>query len=350
MGRATLLLVMGFIVIVSLTLNRMSEVTKEASFISSALYEEKQAQLIAHSAVEQIISYHIQSRVTDTTLTASDYLGGSANGSMQLLGQNDSTNMDSIQVNVTALYSDAVCSTEAFFQTVNAYTLNMPTITSAMAFYSPNANLIMRSHSGLNGNDTNMDGTPGPGAALPGVAATGAISVTMNAGATISGAPPSPTPATATGTWQELADMAESYEPFAHYHYSGDQVISGETYGSAANPVIVYFDADAKFTAATVGYGILVIRGDMKVTSHFTWYGLVIVSGVSSAEVEDTADSNIFGALLLGAEVSTGDIKSHSAVAYSTEALNMVMNSLVSTGGGVGSKGPRRIVSIQWWE
>ncbi|MCK4690149.1 MAG: hypothetical protein KAT41_07635, partial [Candidatus Marinimicrobia bacterium] len=269
---------------------------------------------------------------------------------MSLSGSDASTNTDSIAVSATGQFGGLTYTASANFQSVNAIILQMPTIESSMGFYAPNASLSMRAFSEISGNDMNLDGTAGPGPDLPGISTTGTLSLTMQATSTITGAPPSPNPATAEGSWEDLRDLADSYEQFAHYKFTGDQVIAGATYGSAVDPKIVYFDADCKFTASTVGYGILVVRGDLFVTASFQWYGLVIISGVSSSEVDENANSNIYGSLLVGAQTTTGTITSHSTVQYSTEAINMVMDKLITTGGGATTTGPRRITAIQWWE
>jgi hypothetical protein len=349
MGKSTLIIVLGYIMIFGMIQGDMYKITERAVDNVSEIYENIQLRQLTNSALEYMISLHVQNRTTDTTVAIANWLGGSFSGSMSLSGSDASTNTDTIAVSATGQFGGLSYTASANFQSVNAITPQMPTITSAMAFYAPNASLTMRAHSGISGNDINMDGTAGPGPDLPGIAATGVLSLTMQATSTITGAPPSPNPATADGTWEDLRDIADSYEQFAHYKYTGDQVIPGATYGSAADPKIVYFDADCKFTALTVGYGILVVRGDLFVTSHFQWYGLVIVSGASSSEVDDNAHSNICGSLLVGAQTATGTIKSHSAVQYSTEAINMVINNLINTGGG-STTGPRRITAIQWWE
>lgn len=349
MGKSTLIIVLGYIMIFGMIQGDMYKTTERAVENVSEIYENTQLRQLTNSALEYMISLHVQDRTTDTTVAIANWLGGSFSGSMSLSGSDASTNTDTIAVSTTGQFGGVTYTVSANFQSVNAITLQMPTITSSMGFYAPNASLTMRAHSGISGNDLNMDGTAGPGPDLPGIAATGALSLTMQSTSTITGAPPSPNPAPADGSWEDLRDLADSYEQFAHYKYTGDQVISGATYGSVADPKIVYFDADCKFTAHTIGHGILVVRGDLFVTSHFTWYGLVIVSGVSSSEVGDNAQSNIWGAILVGAQTATGTIKSHSAVQYSSEAINMVMDNLITTGGGA-TTGPRRITAIQWWE
>ncbi|HCK99411.1 MAG TPA: hypothetical protein DHW42_04815 [Candidatus Marinimicrobia bacterium] len=350
MGKSTLIIVLGYIMIFGMIQGDMYKITERAVENVSEIYENTQLRQLTNSALEYMISLHVQNRTTDTTVAIANWLGGSFSGSISLSGSDASTNTDTIVVSATGQFGGLTYTASANFQSVSAITLQMPTITSSMGFYAPNASITMRAYSEISGNDMNMDGTPGPGPDLPGITTTGTLSLTTQATSTISGAPPSPEPATAEGSWEDLRDLADSYEQFAHYKYTGDQVISGATYGSAEDPKIVYFDADCKFTASTVGYGILVVRGDLFVTAHFRWYGLVIVSGVSSSEVDDNADSNIYGALLVGAPTSTGTITSHSTVQYSTEAINMVMDKLITTGGGGTTTGPRRITAIQWWE
>ena len=350
MGKSTLIIVLGYIMIFGMIQGDMYKITERAVENVSEICENTQLRQLTNSALEYMISLHVQHRTTDTTVVIDNWLGGSFRGSMSLSGSDASTNTDTIAVITIGQFGELPDDTvSANFQSVSAIILQMPTITSAMAFYAPSASLKMKSFSGLSGNDMNMDGTVGPGPDLPGVATTNSLSLDLSPNSTITGTPPCPPPATADGSWENLGDLADSYEQFAHYKYTGNQIIPGATYGSAADPKIVYFDADCKFTALAVGYGILVVRGDLSIVAHFQWYGLVIVSGTTSSQIDDNAHSNICGSLLLGAQTAAGTIISQSAVQYSTEAINMVMDRLIYTGGGA-TTGPRRITAIQWWE
>jgi len=127
-------------------------------------------------------------------------------------------------------------------------------------------------------------------------------------------------------------------------------VIAGATYGGAANPVIVLCEGNVKYTAWSEGYGILIVRGDFDCTAHFAWYGLVLISNSISNSFSDNAHSLIQGALLMGAPNSTANIKAQTAIQYSCEALDMVINNLTTGGGSTTVEGPRQITRIDWWE
>ena len=349
MGRSTLLIVLGYIMIFGMIQGDMFEITERASANTAELYEDLQLRHLMSCAMEYLVSLNVQSGTTDTTLTVSSWLGGSFLGSMALQGS-DGT-LDTLDVTVIGQFATQNDTVTAEFESQSPSTsLPFPTITAAVAFYSPTASLSMKAWAGIDGNDVNMDGSPGSCPALPGVSKTGTISTDLKAHSSITGAPPSPTPATVTGTWEEIQIMADAYAANADYVVPAGSVISGATYGSAANPVIVLCEGNVKYTSWSDGYGILIVRGDFECTAHFAWYGLVLITNPVSNSFADKAQSAIKGAVLMGAPNSYAEVKAQTAIQYSCEALNMVINNLTTGGGSTTTFGPRQITRIDWWE
>ncbi|MHC4183139.1 MAG: hypothetical protein ACYSR0_07305, partial [Planctomycetota bacterium] len=101
-----------------------------------------------------------------------------------------------------------------------------------------------------------------------------------------------------------------------------DDPLSNDTLGSSSNYEIVYCDAaslspdhELDFSNVT-GYGVLVVRGDLK--GSFTWNGIVIVSG--------TADINatIYGAVLADRVETDGSLD----IRYSSCKIDDAMSSI----------------------
>jgi len=349
MGRSTLLIVLGYIMIFGMIQGDMFEITERASANTAELYEDLQLRHLMSCAMEYLVSLNVQSGTTDTTVTISSWVGGNFSGNMSLQGS-DGT-LDTLDVTVIGQFATRIDTVTAEFESQSPSTaLPFPTITAALAFYSPTASLTLNAWAGVDGNDVNMDGSPGSCTALPGVSKTGTISTTMKSHSSITGAPPSPTPATVAGTWEELQSMADAYAANADIVIPAGSVIAGATYGGAANPVIVLCEGNVKYTAWSEGYGILIVRGDFDCTAHFAWYGLVLISNSISNSFSDNAHSLIQGALLMGAPNSTANIKAQTAIQYSCEALDMVINNLTTGGGSTTVEGPRQITRIDWWE
>jgi len=350
MGKSTLIIVLGYIMIFGMIQGDMYKITERAVENVSEIYENTQLRQLTNSALEYIVSLNVQTGTTDTTISDSNWLGGSFTGSMSLQGTDDT--IDTVTVEVTGEFPDQsyYTATAQFQSQCPSTSLPFPTITASLGFYSPTAALTMKAWGEINGNDKNMDGSAGDSTALPGVSTSGTLSISMKGQSTIIGAPPSPNPATVSGTWQDLQSLADAYAPNADYTVPAGSTIPGANYGSIDNPVIVHCLGDVQYTSWTVGYGILIVRGNLRCTSHFKWYGLILIVNPVSNSFTDNAHSNIYGALLMGAPNSTADIKAQSGLQYSSEALDIVLNNLTSGGGSTTVAGPRQITQIDWWE
>ncbi|MEM6782798.1 MAG: hypothetical protein AAF624_03580 [Bacteroidota bacterium] len=81
--------------------------------------------------------------------------------------------------------------------------------------------------------------------------------------------------------------------------YAGDQSFSGQSFGSLGNPVVVQVSGDATFTGETVGYGALLVEGDLVASGDFEWHGLVVAEGVGALDVTLTSEATVYGALYI---------------------------------------------------
>ena len=133
-------------------------------------------------------------------------------------------------------------------------------------------------------------------------------------------------------TVDPLPFLAE-YKNAADYTYNTPTTIGGNlNWGTAISPVIVYCNAGndtnfaIKFTGTIVGYGILIVRGNIQFNGNFTFYGLVIVDGFNTSVTFNASGTpQITGGVIIagnaGANVSIKGTGSNSKIRYSSAAL-----------------------------
>jgi Tfp pilus assembly protein PilX len=109
---------------------------------------------------------------------------------------------------------------------------------------------------------------------------------------------------------------------------------SNGTYGSATNFVTVYADAagtqvdgELKLTNA-VGYGILLVKGDLELAGNLNWQGLIIVTGKLKTTGGGSNSKNVLGQIYSG-KSDVGDSTISGSVTVSYHSCN-VKNALSS--------------------
>ncbi len=109
--------------------------------------------------------------------------------------------------------------------------------------------------------------------------------------------------------------------------------IPSGNWGSKNNPVIVYVDAGsysyAMFDSQYVGWGVLVVRGNVWFPGNMRWNGLVISYTASGASNQFTLDgtSEILGSLVfVGNPSSELDLESSAKILYSSTTLQSIQN------------------------
>ena len=145
-----------------------------------------------------------------------------------------------------------------------------------------------------------------------------------------------------------LTELFDYYQTVADMSLTGG-AFSDVNWGTEADPVIVYVEGDMYLKGNSVGYGILAIRGNLRMAESPTWYGLVIVqadsTGTQDIRIENT--SKINGAIITDSPASNLRITDSVVIQYSSEALDMVQSDLESTGGFASTK---IITEIIWHE
>jgi hypothetical protein len=103
---------------------------------------------------------------------------------------------------------------------------------------------------------------------------------------------------------------------------------SNGTYGSPTNFVTVYADAagtqadgELKLTNA-VGYGILVVKGDLELAGNLTWHGLIIVTGKIKSTGGGSSAKNILGQVY-GGKSDLGDTAISGTITLGYHSCNV---------------------------
>jgi hypothetical protein len=155
-------------------------------------------------------------------------------------------------------------------------------------------------------------------------------STVASAGSTIKGVPPVKVD---TSTIDPKGFLNE-YKANSDYLYNIDGVYNSVTWGSANSPAITYCNAgddtsfSIKFTGNVVGYGILVVRGNVQFNGNFSFYGLVIIDGFNTTVQFGAAGTpQIVGGVIVagnaGASVTLKGTGANAKVKYSSSALEM---------------------------
>ena len=341
MGKAALLIVLGFIVIYGMVRININKTSESASINSSEYTEILLARNIANSAIEYGLSVYTNSG-NDTSYSNSDFLGGSFTATYTNLS-------DTLRLTVTATYED-----ESYTSRIDILSQSsvMPSTTASGSFKSPNVSYFFSDSILISGVDTNIDGTPGPAPDLPGITVvSSADSVTLAAEIGANSEWVQGSPAIQVDTSVAAVDLNELFD---YYQTVADLSLSGGSFsdvnwGTETDPVIVYIDGDVHLKGNSVGYGILAISGNLRMSQSPTWYGLVIVHG-DSVGAQDTRIENtskIIGAIISDSPDNNLRITNSVVIHYSSEALDMVQTDLESTGGFAST---RIITEIIWYE
>jgi len=182
----------------------------------------------------------------------------------------------------------------------------------------------------ISGFDTNMDGTPGPGAPVPGlsIASPGTVAhltseldafeqtkvIGAGAAPSLSVSAPIDLP-TLVAQLKNIANVVLTNNMYANFNF-GD--------GPAGTANITLREGDLDFAGTSQGAGILVVTGDLNMKGDFRFDGVIVVLG----EVSNSAGTAaVYGSILQGAAGGEIDTRGTFDLFYSSQAINLA-NSL----------------------
>ncbi len=179
----------------------------------------------------------------------------------------------------------------------------------------------------ITGNDYNVDGTPGPAAAVPGIA-TNSDATTQQVKNSIT------TPSNVTGAGGTTPNVATTTSPLdinalanSFLAQPHTNTCTGTTFGTFAAPQITYCSGQMQLENNTSGAGVLIVDGQLQIQDNFNFKGIIITRGGEvHIELSSTSSTNIYGAILISPAVPEIEIEGGGAIKYSSQAIQKVQD------------------------
>ncbi len=336
MGRGIIIIVLGVSVITAFLILKLNANSKQGLKTTVDYYELTQARLIANSGVE----IYLEKLRRNKTLTGTFSNIGLMDGEYDL----SITGPDSLMtVTSTGHFGNT---NHQVIVTARREAAIMPPINGALYISADTLDVKLQGNLDIDGNDRNIDDSPGPNPSLPGIAVDDPgdsayvvdelkpkIANDING----LGGTPSVHSVANTTDWDEVT---ENLIFSADYTLHSGTYASGTVLGTFAEPKITFVNGDVHFSGTATGSGIMIINGDVTMSGQFTFYGMLIVYGKSSIETDIVGNGGIYGSTaLIGDKV---DIKAtgNASFYYSSQAISNAQMNLKSS----------RFRILSWWE
>jgi hypothetical protein len=336
MGKGIIIVILGVSLITTFLVLKLNGNSKQGLQTTVDYYELTQARIISNSGVEIYLEKLRRDKTLTGTFSDNDLMDGSFDISI--------TGSDSLlTVTSTGHFGNTIHTT---IVTATRASAVLPPVNGALYVSSTNLALNLKGNLEIDGNDRNIDDTPGPEAPLPGIAvddASDSAYVINNLKPKIAnnieglGGDPSVHSVIDTTDWMEIT---QNLIFAADYTLPTGSYSTGTILGTYAEPKITFVNGNVHFSGTASGSGIMIINGNVTMSGQFTYYGMVIVYGQSSIETQIVGNGGIYGsAVLVGNNV---DIQAtgNSSFYYSSQSINNAKLNLKSS----------RFTILSWWE
>jgi hypothetical protein len=335
MGKQMLIIVLGISVIISILIMNLNANVHQGLDETLNFYNNTQARLIANSGIEIYLAKMRNDKNLKGTFLNNQLLNGKYD--VWIYGPDDDLKLKSI-----ATYDGYVHTSLA---TARRRPVQIPTVNSALYISTSNMILQLNGNVDVNGNDFNMNGTPGTGAPLPGVGLDTESDSTyfmnnvkpkITTGIYGYGGNPSVYSVNNTTNWLNITE---------DFIFSADTVLNtgnyskGSQFGTASQPIITYCNGDVGFSDAS-GYGVMIVNGNLNLSGNFNFYGIVIVYGQSTIRTNSIGNNAIIGATILVGNTVEIESQGNSKYYYSSQAIANAQMNLKSS----------RFEVLSWWE
>lgn len=335
MGKATIYLVLGASVIVTILIMSLNSNAYQGLDSTIDYYDQTNARLIANSGIE----IYLEKLRRNKALTGSFPGNSLFNGTYDI---NISGPDSAMLVRSVARFSGV---THTSIAAARRRDMDIPEIKSALYIAANTIDLQLNGNVDIDGNDHNINGTPGPAAALPGVGvdSPGDSAFVVNdlsnrISRSIVGAGASP-------SVRNVNDGTDWMKVTQDYIFSADIVLGtgtysgGSTFGTLAEPKITYCNGDVDFTNAS-GAGVMIINGNMKLSGNFNFYGIIIAYGTSTIRTQTIGNNGIYGGTIVVGETVNIESAGNAFFHYSSQAIQLARANLKSS----------RFEITNWWE
>lgn len=308
MGRTALLLVMGLGMAMGIISYNISGTTERALENNYTYYKYMYARNLARTAIHAALRSYDNGNITPDTVNSMPFAGGS----YRIVSLRTSAPpADTLWMTARGTYADT---NYTIYATLYRTTRPFPQVNSALGVLATLQTFSMNGKPQIDGRNYSADGTTLVGSGnLPGVTTLNTTdstkvysqAITPSGDTLIRGA-------TVGGVQQRVVVDRDPEDPSSFIEeYENNHDIrltagtyTGQTYGTATNPVIVFADGSAgtvKFAGTTTGYGILAVRGrNLSLAGQFNWFGLVVIlSDSATVEFDESGNASITGGLIV---------------------------------------------------
>lgn len=184
----------------------------------------------------------------------------------------------------------------------------------------------------ISGNDTNIDGQPGPLTSISAIATTdpatsAEVIAAIETPAHVTGSGSAPSVAVVSSAL-DVDALANNFLALTHTVVSGS-TLENSTLGSWASPQITRITGDARFRGTSSGAGVLIIDGELRIEDQFDFKGLIILRAGGELKIQmASANATIYGAVLIAPAPYDADteveIEGGGAIRFSSEAISKV--------------------------
>ena len=343
MGKSSLIIVMGMIVMVSFFLIRLNSNTNENVSTTVDMFKETQARLIANTGVEIYLEkLYADPTLINTTSSSQSLFSGSY--FVKLEGT-----LPNVRVTSTANYmgTQHISVADAFLEPIT-----FPGIPAGM-YIATNAvtNTKLTGDMNVDGRDYLTDGTTlKNGDGKPAVFGIG-VDQEADKNSIISGLK-DPDKVygltdTTTGALGPASvgvtnlgiDWSKIYQYISN---SADQTFisdipSGADMGTLANPKITLVNADASGSGTitinkTTGAGILIVNGNVNFAGNFDYKGIILCYKNTDITFESTGTNKVTGGIIVAGKLTSIKTTGTMDINYSLDAINAVKLNLKSNG------------------
>jgi len=336
MGRGIIITVLGVSIITAFLVLKLNANSKQGLQTTVDYYELTQARLIANSGVEVYLEKLRRNKTLSGNYKGIDLMDGTYDISI--------TGPDSLMtITSTSHYGNT---NHQVIVTAKREPAVMPQVNGSLYLSSDTLGVKLQGDLEIDGNDTNIDGTPGPESPLPGIAVDDPLDsayVINNLKPKISndieglGGSPSVQTVDDPTDWDEVT---ENLIFSADYTLASGTYSTGTVLGTFAEPKITYVTGDVEFSGTATGSGIMIINGNVTMSGEFSYYGMLIVYGQSTINTDIVGNGGIYGSTaLVGNNV---DIKAtgNASFFYSSQAISNAQFKMKSS----------KFEILSWWE
>lgn len=333
MGKGTLIIVLGISTILALMVVGIHANSNASLDTTIDFFKTTQARLIANSGVEIYLEKMRRNKALTGNFFNNEISGGEFD--IYISGPDSALRLKSVARFGGKTHTSVV--------TAKRTPVTIPSVNSALYISSQNLNLS--GNIDIDGNDYNMDGTPGSAPPVPGIGvdepADSAFIINIlkpKVSKAIKGYGGSPSVYTVVDNtdWEHITE---------DYIFAADVtlpsgVYSSGTYGTVAEPKIIYANGNISLEGSASAAGIMVVNGNLELGGSFTFKGILIAFGPSSIKTKTVGNAGIFGsAIFVGQDVDL-QAAGNANIFYSNQAVVNAQNNVKSS----------RFSIVSWWE